>query len=29
MDKEEDREQQRIDYMNEHYCTGKKNKGGY
>lgn len=29
MDKEEDREKQRIDYMNEHYCTGKKNKGGY
>eukprot|EP00344_Euplotes_crassus_P011915 CAMPEP_0196995542 /NCGR_PEP_ID=MMETSP1380-20130617/1623_1 /TAXON_ID=5936 /ORGANISM="Euplotes crassus, Strain CT5" /LENGTH=332 /DNA_ID=CAMNT_0042411217 /DNA_START=21 /DNA_END=1019 /DNA_ORIENTATION=- len=28
MDQEEDREKNRIEYMNEHYQTGKKNKGG-
>lgn len=28
MDQEEEREKNRIDYMNEHYQTGKKNKGG-
>jgi len=28
MDQEEDREKHKIDYMNEHYQTGKKNKGG-
>ena len=28
MDQEEDREKQRLEYMNEHYLTGKKNKGG-
>lgn len=28
MDQEEDREKHRLQYMNEHYLTGKKNKGG-
>lgn len=28
MDQEEDREKNRLEYMNEHYLTGKKNKGG-
>lgn len=28
MDDEESREQHRLQYMNEHYLTGKKNKGG-
>lgn len=28
MDDEESREKHRLEYMNEHYLTGKKNKGG-
>lgn len=28
MDQEENRENHRLEYMNEHYLTGKKNKGG-
>ncbi len=28
MDQEEDRDKHRLEYMNEHYLTGKKNKGG-
>lgn len=28
MDDEEGREKHRLEYMNEHYLTGKKNKGG-
>lgn len=28
MDDEEGRDKQRLEYMNEHYLTGKKNKGG-
>jgi hypothetical protein len=28
MDEEENRDQHRIEYMNEHYLTGNKNKGG-
>lgn len=28
MDSEEDREKHRLQYMNQHYLTGKKNKGG-
>ena len=28
MDQEEEREKHKIEYMNEHYQTGKKNKGG-
>lgn len=28
MDQEEDRDKERLQYMNSHYLTGKKNKGG-